>query len=95
MFNRIREMVSVLVQSASSILRLRSSTDPLKRWGDHIAKTRGKKIAGLALARLSRKASVDCRAWDPVLLANMSDCGLRETLDQLNELAETLRRTWR
>ena len=42
---------ALLVQSAWSILRARSSTDPLKRWGDHIAQTRGKKIAAVALAR--------------------------------------------
>jgi hypothetical protein len=42
---------ALLVQSAWSILRLRSSTDPLKRWGDHIPKTRGKKIAVVGLAR--------------------------------------------
>jgi transposase len=42
---------TLLVQSAWSILRRRDSTDPLKRWGDHLAKTRGKKIAAVALAR--------------------------------------------
>ena len=42
---------TLLVQSAWSILRARDGTDPLKRWGDHIAKTRGKKIAAVALAR--------------------------------------------
>ena len=42
---------TLLVQSAWSILRARDSTDPLKHWGDHIAKTRGKKIAAVALAR--------------------------------------------
>jgi transposase len=42
---------TLLVQSARSILRARSNTDPLKRWGDHIAQTRGKKIAPVALAR--------------------------------------------
>jgi transposase len=42
---------TLLVQSAWSILRARDSTDPLKRWGDHLAKTRGKKIAAVALAR--------------------------------------------
>jgi transposase len=42
---------ALLVQSAWAILRMRSGTDPLKRWGDHIAQTRGKKIAVVALAR--------------------------------------------
>jgi transposase len=42
---------ALLIQSAWSILRTRSSTDPLKRWGDHIANTRGKRIAVVALAR--------------------------------------------
>ena len=42
---------AMLIQSAWSILRLRHSQDPLRRWADHIAKTRGKKIAVVALAR--------------------------------------------
>ncbi len=42
---------TLLVQSAWTILRSRSSTDPLRRWADNIAKTRGKKVAAVALAR--------------------------------------------
>ncbi len=42
---------TMLVQSAWHILRLVGTDDPLKRWAMRIAKTRGKKIAVVALAR--------------------------------------------
>lgn len=41
----------MLVQSAWHILRVGGKDDPLHRWGTHIVKTRGKKIAAVALAR--------------------------------------------
>jgi hypothetical protein len=41
----------MLVQSAWHILRHVGTDDPLKRWAMRIAKTRGKKIAAVALAR--------------------------------------------
>jgi transposase len=42
---------TMLVQSAWHILRTAGTDDPLKRWAMRIAKTRGKKIAAVALAR--------------------------------------------
>ncbi len=42
---------AMLVQAAWTILRCRKSDDALKRWADHIAQTRGSKIAAVALAR--------------------------------------------
>jgi transposase len=42
---------AMLVQSAWSIMRLRDRDDPLKRWAEHLANTRGKRIAVVALAR--------------------------------------------
>ena len=73
---------ALLVQSAWSILRARSSTDPLKRWGDHIAQTRGKKIAVVALAR--KLSGVlwamlrDGTLYDSALEAQESARGVRE-----------------
>ncbi len=73
---------ALLVQSAWSILRLRSSTDPLKRWGDHIAQTRGKRIAVVALAR--KLSGVlwamlrDGTLYDARLVAQESARGVRE-----------------
>lgn len=42
---------AMLVQAAWLILRSRDRDDPLKRWGEHLANTRGKRIAVVALAR--------------------------------------------
>lgn len=42
---------TMLVQSAWLILRRSDSDDPLARWATDLAKTRGKKIAAVALAR--------------------------------------------
>jgi transposase len=42
---------AMLIQAAWTILRSRNPDDPLKRWGDHIAQTRGKMIAVVAVAR--------------------------------------------
>lgn len=73
---------ALLVQSAWSILRARDSTDPLKRWGDHIAETRGKKIAVVALAR--KLSGVlwamlrDGTFYDRALQAHESARGVRE-----------------
>jgi transposase len=73
---------TLLVQSAWSILRARSNTDPLKRWGDHIAQTRGKKIAAVALAR--KLSGVlwamlrDGTFYDSALEAHESARGVRE-----------------
>ena len=42
---------AMLVQAAWTILRSRDLNDPLKCWADSLAKTRGKRIAVVALAR--------------------------------------------
>jgi transposase len=42
---------AMLVQAAWAILRSRDDDDPLKRWAQHLANTRGKRIAVVALAR--------------------------------------------
>jgi transposase len=73
---------TLLVQSAWSILRSRTSTDPIKRWGDHIAQTRGKKIAAVAVAR--KLSGVlwamlrDGTFYDGALEAQESARGVRE-----------------
>jgi transposase len=73
---------TLLVQSAWSILRARDRTDPLKLWGDHIAQTRGKKIAAVALAR--KLSGVlwamlrDGTFYDSALEAHESARGVRE-----------------
>jgi transposase len=42
---------AMLVQAAWTIMRLRDRDDPLRRWAEHLASTRGKRIAVVALAR--------------------------------------------
>ena len=42
---------AMLIQSAWTILRLRDTSDPLKRWAEGVAKARNKRIAVVALAR--------------------------------------------
>jgi transposase len=42
---------AMLVQAAWTIMRLRDRDDPLRRWAEHLAGTRGKRIAVVALAR--------------------------------------------
>ncbi len=71
---------SMLVQSAWQILRAGDADDPLRRWAVGLAKTRGKKIAAVALAR--RLAGVlwamwrDGTVYDPGLQARESAKGL-------------------
>jgi transposase len=80
---------SMLVQSAWQILRAGDANDPLRRWADALAKTRGKKIAAVALAR--RLAGVlwamwrDGTVYDPGLQARESAKGLK-TSAQSHEL---------
>jgi len=52
---------AMLVQSAWQILRAGPADDPLRQWATHLAKTRGKKIAAIALAR--RLAGVLWAMW--------------------------------
>ena len=44
-------MRALLVQSASSILRVGDPDDPLRRWGRTLVERRGRKIAVVAIAR--------------------------------------------
>ncbi len=73
---------TLLIQSAWSILRLRQTEDPLRKWADHIAATRGKKIAAVALAR--KLAGVlwamlhDGTPYDSAIEAEQSAVGVRE-----------------
>jgi transposase len=72
---------SMLVQSAWQILRAGDVEDPLRRWALDLAKTRGKKIAAVALAR--RLAGVLWAMWRdgtfyaPGFQAHESTKGLR------------------
>ena len=80
---------SMLVQSAWQILRAGDADDPLRRWADALAKTRGKRIAAVALAR--RLAGVlwamwrDGTVYDPGMQARESAQGLH-THAQTQEL---------
>ena len=80
---------SMLVQSAWQVLRAGDADDPLRRWADALAKTRGRKIAAVALAR--RLAGVlwamwrDGTVYDPGLQARESARGL-QTHAQSHEL---------
>jgi transposase len=71
---------AMLVQSACLILRSRWPDDPLWRWATDLAKTRGKKIATVALAR--KLAGVlwamwrDGTVYDPAFQARQSAGGL-------------------
>ena len=85
---------TLLIQSAWSILRLRCCQDPLRRWADHIAQTRGKKIAVVALAR--KLAGVlwamlrDGTPYDGALEAEQSALGVREQAVKTAQRARSL-----
>ena len=70
---------SLLVQAAWCILRLRHD-DPLRSWGENVARRRGKRVAAVALAR--RLAGVLWAMWrhervyDPALVGQASSRGL-------------------
>jgi len=71
----------MLVQSAWQILRAGPDDDPLRRWAMHLTKTRGSKIAAIALAR--KLAGVlwamwrDGTVYDPAFQARQSAQGLQ------------------
>jgi transposase len=87
---------SVLVQGAWGILRGADPSDPLRQWGNAIAKRRGKSIAVIALAR--RLAGVlwamwrDDTAYDPALVARAGARGLRLAAQQTEFRATALER---
>jgi transposase len=85
---------TLLIQSAWSILRLRHCEDPLRKWADHIAETRGKKIAVVALAR--KLAGVlwamlrDGTPYDGAVEAEQSALGVREQAVKTAKRARSL-----
>jgi transposase len=86
----------MLVQTAWLILRSRDLDDPIRQWGDRIAKTRGKRIAVTAIAR--KLAGVlwamwrDGTAYDPVGQAKASAKGTRKDARRKNANADALER---
>jgi transposase len=86
----------MLVQSAWQILRAGDANDPLRRWADALAKTRGKKIAAVALAR--RLAGVlwamwrDGTVYDPGLQARESTKGLQTHAESQELRAQAMAR---
>jgi hypothetical protein len=93
----------MLVQSAWLILRSRDVDDPLRSWAENIVKTRGKRVAVVALAR--KLAGVlwamwrDGTVYDRVSHAQDSAHGLRRDArvqthrtDALEKAATKLRR---
>jgi len=74
----------MLVQAAWHILRLAGSDDPLHRWAMRIAKTRGKKIAVVALAR--KLAGVLWAMWRA---GTVYDAGLGAPSKNRSEKKET------
>ena len=95
---------SMLVQAAWTIMRLRDRDDPLKRWADHLANTRGKRIAVVALARklagvlwaMWRDGTVYDRAEQAEKAAHGAKVAAREQhhrADALERAAKKLRRT--
>jgi transposase len=84
----------MLVQSAWLILRSRDVDDPLRRWGENIAKKRGKRIAVVALAR--KLAGVlwamwrDGTVYDRATNARESARGVRRDARQQTHRADAL-----
>jgi transposase len=87
---------AMLVQSAWQILRAGPVDDPLRKWALHLAKTRGKKIAVVALAR--RLAGVlwamwrDGTVYDAQLGARESARGLKADAQSRELRAEAMAR---
>lgn len=86
----------MLVQAAWLILRSRAIDDPIRQWGERLAKTRGKRIAVVAIAR--KLAGVlwamwrDGTAYDAVGQAKASAKGARKEARSKNAHAEALER---
>lgn len=87
---------AMLVQSAWLILRAADKDDPLHRWGVHLVKTRGKKIAAVALAR--KLAGVLWAMWrdgtfyDAGLHARESARGLKAAAQDSSLRAQAMKR---
>jgi transposase len=86
----------MLVQAAWRILLSRDLDDPIRQWGDRIAKTRGKRIAVTAIAR--KLAGVlwamwrDGTAYDSVGQAKASATGVRRDARSKTMQADALNR---
>ena len=87
---------AMLVQAAWTILRLRDRDDPLKRWAEQLVKTRGKRIAVVALAR--KLAGVlwamwrDGTVYDRAMQAEQTAGGVRHSARQQQHRADVLER---
>jgi transposase len=87
---------TMLVQAAWTISRLRDQNDPLKRWFDHVAKTRNKNVAVVGLAR--KLAGVLWAMWrdgtfyDPKEHAEQAARGVRVSARQQMGRAQALQR---
>jgi len=90
---------AMLIQSAWTILRLRDTSDPLKRWAEGVAKARNKRIAVVALAR--KLAGVlwamwrDGTVYDPKTEAQAAAHGVRVAARQHERRADALERAAR
>jgi transposase len=91
-----RRARTMLVQSAWHILRRKDPDNALFVWGSRIAKTRGKPIAAIALARkLAGVLWAMCRdgaAFDPRSLAERSAAGVRNRAVEAAAQATVLER---
>ena len=87
---------AMLVQAAWTILRLRDRDDPLKRWAEQLVKTRGKRIAVVALAL--KLAGVlwamwrDGTVYDRAMQAEQTAGGVRLSARQQQHRADVLER---
>lgn len=90
---------SLLVQGAWGVLCKAERDDPLRRWGEAVARRRGKRIAVIAVAR--RLAGVLFAMWrhgtvyDPTVLGTRSARGLRGNAARIQSHAESLARAAR
>jgi len=88
---------AMLIQAAWCMLRMRDVDDPLRQWADHIRKTRGTRIAVVALARklagvlwaMWRDGTVYDRAWQ----AQEHAQGVRKASIQQSHRAKALERS--
>jgi transposase len=86
---------AMLVQAAWTIMRLRDHDDPLKRWAQNLVKTRGKRIAIVALAR--KLAGVlwamwrDGTVYDRVWQAEQSARGITRSAREQQHRADALK----
>jgi transposase len=87
---------AMLIQAAWTLLRSRDPNDPLKRWAEHLAQTRNKRIAVVALAR--KLAGVlwamwrDRTVYDPRAHAEQAAHGTRASALRQQDRAAALQR---